>query len=81
MGDKNVDSVLGTLERLNWDALVFPLSVGSSQISLFTVIGLVLWVCPPPSCQKRLYRNVLQHRPQFRCQLRPKQEEISKCIH
>lgn len=22
MGDKNVDSVLGTLERLNWDALV-----------------------------------------------------------
>lgn len=47
----------------------------------FTVIGLVLWVCPLPGCQKRLHRNVLLHEPQFRCRLRPKEEEISKCIH
>lgn len=56
--------------------------VNGEQADLsFTVIGLVFWVCPLPSCQKGLYRTALLHRPQIRCRLRPELEEISKSIH
>lgn len=41
-----------------------------------TVIGLVFWACPPPSCQKKLYRNVPRPRPQFGCGRRPEQRKF-----